>query len=331
MEENNVAQNPPQNNTPQVQQPVQPVENQTETKVPPSTKSKLPLILVAIFALLIILASGAYYFVKNSRLQSSERSNGGQANLKLTQISILSPTPTSDPTANPDLIGTNWRTYQNKEAGFEFKYPSYLEKLIQNPDPALRNFWVEIEKRDGLNNPYKEKECPGSCGRFAKDSNLYQKQFDLLTQASNTKDCIFDKNYVDDFKNFILFYGGIPGKWTDIQGIKLDNRVCGIKYGALDGYDVSHGTYNYRLVYIINDKAVGINFPIFPFHVFNQVDSFYTNLGFDLSGDSWSCRDNCKEGQFFNDQVFQNMAKDDTVKSVIQTYDEILSTFKFTP
>lgn len=44
----------------------------------------------------------------------------------------ISPSPiSSDETANPDQIGANWKTYTNKEYGFEFKYPSDL-KLTQD-------------------------------------------------------------------------------------------------------------------------------------------------------------------------------------------------------
>lgn len=95
MEENNVAQNPLQNSAPQVQQPVQPVENQIQVSKP-AGKNKLPLMLIVIFVSLIILGSVAYYYLglqtKNSNQQSS-----------ITPTIIQnSPTQAIDETANPD-------------------------------------------------------------------------------------------------------------------------------------------------------------------------------------------------------------------------------------
>jgi len=45
--------------------------------------------------------------------------------------------PTSDPTANPDSIKTNWKTYTSKDGSFTFKYPVDLDSIsYANPDPG---------------------------------------------------------------------------------------------------------------------------------------------------------------------------------------------------
>lgn len=46
-----------------------------------------------------------------------------QKQVKLTVPPSTSPTPTPDPTANPDLIGANWKTYTNTKYSYEIKYP----------------------------------------------------------------------------------------------------------------------------------------------------------------------------------------------------------------
>lgn len=104
---------------------VQPQDQQNASQVGPSIPYKVPsfvpenqspapkkghsvLLIVILFVLLLIIsvAGGAYYFIKNSRLQSPERSDGGQASLKQnltpTQTVINSPIPTIDETASPD-------------------------------------------------------------------------------------------------------------------------------------------------------------------------------------------------------------------------------------
>lgn len=112
--ENNNQQSPVDQQLPQpVQQP----------SILPSTspKPKLPLfILIALAALIII--GGGIYLSKISRLQSPERSNGGQTNLKPTQTAILSPIPTIDETAN-------WKTYTLNNIGIAFQLPPKIFNL----------------------------------------------------------------------------------------------------------------------------------------------------------------------------------------------------------
>lgn len=238
----------------------------------------------------------------------------------------VSPSITAQPTKAVDETVT-WKTYKNTEAGFNFKYPDYLDTLIQKKD-----FYVSVEIKNGLNNPYKGKDCPGICGIFADNSNLYQKQFALLTQIANIKDCKLDQNYIKEFKkDFILFYAGPPGK-LDVQGIKLSNQQCGVKYIATDGYAVGLDILFYRITYIVDNKAVGISFPLLPLHVFSQVDKLYSDLGYDLSGDSYFCDSSCSEqgAKYFDKLTAEGgINNDEITKSVIQIYDQILSTFKF--
>ncbi|MDO8657270.1 MAG: hypothetical protein Q7K55_00915 [Candidatus Levybacteria bacterium] len=107
MEESNLDQNPPQNNIPQSQQPVQPVENQAQVSKP-AGKSKLPILFI-IFIFLIIFGSGVYYFLGVKGFKSISQTNPNSPSLSNTWKN--SPTPTIDETANPDQIGVNWKTY----------------------------------------------------------------------------------------------------------------------------------------------------------------------------------------------------------------------------
>lgn len=49
---------------------------------------------------------------------------------KKTSSSSLTPTPTSTESISPtSVIPTDWKTYENKEYDFSFKYPSYLHQI----------------------------------------------------------------------------------------------------------------------------------------------------------------------------------------------------------
>jgi len=130
MKENINPQSPVQQTSEQLSsQPVQPVENQTETKVP-APKNKLPIIL-AIIVLFIIFGFGAYYYLGVKKSSSNKACPaiarickdgstaipGPNCALKCSEASTF-PTPTAiDETAN-------WKTYEDKENGIYFKYPN---------------------------------------------------------------------------------------------------------------------------------------------------------------------------------------------------------------
>lgn len=102
-----------------------------------------------------IIIGGGVYLLKISRLQSPERSNGGQANLKPTQTTILSPIPSIDPTAN-------WKTYTNEKYRYSLKYPLdiFVRQICEGEELLL-------SKRDPTDKA-EYHDAGGTCGRGAR-------------------------------------------------------------------------------------------------------------------------------------------------------------------
>lgn len=89
--------------------------------------------IIAVVITAIIVGGGVYAWQKSS-LQSTEKSLQQQitdlqnqiANLqKPTQPIVTTPEKTQEPTQPADETA-NWKTYQNKDLGFELKMPSYV-------------------------------------------------------------------------------------------------------------------------------------------------------------------------------------------------------------
>lgn len=93
-------------------------ESIAENNVPP--KSKLPLVFAGLLILALVFVAGYLLATKNQPLPSSANpKNITQNKFPLaTQPNITLSSPTEP---------TNWKTYINKEIGFEFKYPPSFE------------------------------------------------------------------------------------------------------------------------------------------------------------------------------------------------------------
>jgi hypothetical protein len=102
----------------------------------PHPKSKFKIILLIIFLLLIV-GGGVYLLGTNKIILISKYFQ------KPTPTSVpKSPTPTPDPTAN-------WKTYSNKEYGFEIKYPNTWsqKEFVSNPN---QTFGIIFYEKEGL-------------------------------------------------------------------------------------------------------------------------------------------------------------------------------------
>src|SRR3990167_11271205 len=69
----------------------------------------------AIFVVALFAGFEAYYFINKS--------------IPEEVIPVFTPRPTSDPTAN-------WKTYWNREYGFEMKYPARLQQTMTTLGPS---------------------------------------------------------------------------------------------------------------------------------------------------------------------------------------------------
>lgn len=106
----------------------------------------------------ILLLIGAFYFIKNNPLpcpQDAKRCPDGSYVVRTDPHCAFgtckAPSPTSIETANPDLIGTDWKTYTNtvmkfslkippnwfthKEGKMIYGYTTHLSYPVDNPSP----------------------------------------------------------------------------------------------------------------------------------------------------------------------------------------------------
>jgi len=118
------AEQPPLQTTPPATQPPAPVVPEA---TPPEKKSN-PVLWISLTILLLALLGAGGYFLLNSR----KVSNSGA---EITPSVSVSPSPTSDPTAN-------WKEYSNAEGQFSFKYPPSYGNigLISGPFTGTSKF-----------------------------------------------------------------------------------------------------------------------------------------------------------------------------------------------
>lgn len=115
---------------------------QPNIQLTPSRTKTNPLVIISLILLLILVASGAFVLGKYLAENKSEPA-------------IPTPLPTADPTAG-------WKSYENKQYGFSFKYPSVLPYNVidildykdkESFDVWIKNYETEIPKCNTM-------ECP---------------------------------------------------------------------------------------------------------------------------------------------------------------------------
>jgi len=254
--------------------------------------------------------------------QSGDTTGGGQFNQ--FQIERCKEVPniikTFKITSNPIL---GWKIYTSQDDMLTFKYPTNLEKLISS-----KQFGISIRTKQEIIDGYKKYKdggCPGACSSLLNDPALLQKQFDILTKMDTSSNCVLSKqDYVEIKNDFILFTGGISNKFL-IEGIKTINGQCGLKIVESDGFDVSLSNFYYKIGFLVGDKVININLPIFPYNAFREVDDMWKSFGADLN--NLTCDTACYEKEI---KYFKNFnVANDIEKGVIKTYDEIISTIQF--
>lgn len=254
--------------------------------------------------------------------EGGDTSGGGQFNQ--FQIDRCKEVPNIIKTfkiVNDPIVG--WKTYTSQDGILTFKYPDNLEKLFSS-----KQFGISIRTKQEIINEYekfKKDGCPSTCGQLATDSALLQKQFDLLAKMNTLSNCTLSTQDQEEIKkDFILFTGGIGSKFL-IEGIETTNGKCGLKIVESDGFGVSLSNFHYKIGFFIDDKVIDINLPIFPYNTFREVDDMWKSFGADLTNQT--CDTACyeKEIKYFNN--FNVVS--DIEKSVIETYDQIISTIRF--
>ncbi len=97
-------------------------------------KGFVPIIVIIVLAAIVFLGYTIYYTIGLFDPCKSPIGCGGP---KLYESPQSSTAPVPDETANPDLIGANWKTYTFEEVGLSFKYPE--DKLfLEYPEGCFR-------------------------------------------------------------------------------------------------------------------------------------------------------------------------------------------------
>lgn len=223
-------------------------------------------------------------------------------------------------TSNPIL---SWKTFTSQDGFLTFKYPTNMEKLISG-----KQFSVSIRSKQEIIDGYekfKHGGCPSTCGQLVDNPILLQKQFDILAKMNTLSNCVLSKQDYEEIKNnFILFTGGIGNKFL-VEGIKTINGKCGLKIIESDGFDASLSNFYYKIGFLVGDKVININLPIFPYNTFREVDDMWKNFDADLTNQTCDAACYKKEVGYLNNFNVANVVE----KQVIKTYDQIISTIRF--
>ena len=124
-----------------------------------------------------------------------------------------------------------------------------------------------------------------------------------------------------------MFTGAVGSK-SDIEGIFNKNiKSCGVKFIEFDGFDADLSNYYYKAGFLVDQKIIQISFPLFPFNGFGEVHELWKNFGLEFSDNGWSCDAQCYEKQ--TEYMKQVNMENKIVKTVTNTYSQILSTFQF--
>lgn len=177
----------------------------------------------------------------------------------------------------------------------------------------IRTYYFKYRDGDG---------CPGVCSSLIKEDVL-EEQFTILKNVSTLEKCELTSDIRKQIDRFMLFARGIESK--DIIDVVWNNNLksCGLKFIGPDGYEVSLSNYEYQAGFIREDKLVKIDLPLFPVGIFHEVDSIWSDLGYE----NGSCNSTCLEKEV---KYFENVDyKDSVIEKVIDSYDQTVKSFRF--
>lgn len=219
----------------------QPINNQptppapTVNPPPPVTsvpKKNFPLILVVVL-ILVAIASGIVigkYFL------------GQKASPSTNQVVPTLTQPTLIPTPTPDLTA-DWKTYRNKEFGFEFKYPADW-KLNELKNPPFRNIIYGIANIDT--------QQPSNAMSGGPSPKIIPYSINISILQNNTN---------ESGKNFIINTLGFSGQ-LDQSIYLLEETISGYKCFKSTTIPDMFGRHDY--FFESKDKSKYINFSYSP-------------------------------------------------------------------
>jgi hypothetical protein len=226
--------------------------------------------------------------------------------------------PAGDPQTQLALTAAG--TFENPDKSVSFIYTEPLKALLTTP-----GFSVTSETKDAilarLQNEKSRGPCTATCVAFGRQPGLLDKQFSILADAVNSKDCQLSDSQIRNINtNLVLWSGGTPTHRTT-NTYQLNDGTCTLKIIEADGYNTNLSNLAYKIITYKNGNYISIRLPLYPRHIFSEVDSFLTGLGFTQDG---KCTGTCSSQESITFSQF-SPNKFPTVK-VISAYDIIANT-----
>lgn len=289
-----------------------------EEKMLPKPKSKIKIILwvVVICIIVVTLIFGGFFVYKKYFSKEKEEA----AEEEMEEIGEMEE-EFIDETAN-------WLVYKTDD--FEIKYPSKeYESIAKKIEVKSKNAIVK-EYDDWLKERQAEGNAPGPGpkGQLAGDKNLLNQQFEILSRVAKEEE-ISEELQKEIEDNFLLLSEAIDHKYY-IDTIFSDNfETAGLNLIGYDSLDAANlPRFYYRVVFLVGDKIALIKFPLYPEAIEKKLMK-----DFGYNEKKGECDVKCSEnmGNFFSKALeeIKEGEFEESLQDRIDTYDLIISTFKF--
>lgn len=286
--------------------------------------------IIAIIIVIVAITAGVIGWILAKKLEKPTPQISGNNNNPAE--TATNPEKPSQPDINqklkPQPVNTSgWFTYKDANSGLEFSYPKEMNitRLLTPPkDVAAQGWIVNGVTQAGLHDQTIEYTKKDQCGpHMCLDDKSISENFSILSRAGT---CPYSESFKKEVESSYELFSGAHDGISLVDGVMNNNlNTCVLKTVGADGFDVSTDNIYFRAAFLNNGKAYSIQFPVFPFGIFQETDDYLAQKGIWIKeGDSYRGGD----GDVTN--LFENFLDDPMAQKNIETYDKIISTLKFT-
>lgn len=218
----------------------------------------------------------------------------------------------------------DWTMYKNAKYKFKFKYPKECEICREESDSV-----VFCSRRGIIQANLKEERdfsCPSPalpCWTLIKqkDPEFLQEQFRILEEVNRNKG-ITPELRERIKSNFRLLSMGSDGIFFVDSIYNQNLESYGIRLIGYDGTDIEVSNYYYRATFLADNKVISMSASLFPpadKEIYSWADQEYTKY---LRG---------QENILFplTESLIEGEIKKSPINKVLETYNQMLSTFRF--